>query len=251
MVIAALRGAAGFLTRLPVRPRDGDFEAFRAAPWSLVVVGYVVGAAVAPVLLARPAPVAAAGYVLAIYLATGVNHADGLADLADAAAVHAGEDVRAARVDAMKDTDLGVGGALAVATAVVALALGALALARQGVAGVAGAVAAEVGAKLGLAALAALGQAHHEGLGSALTGPNSVGDLPTAVLVGSGIVVPAAAIGAGPAAGAALAAAFLVALSVRTWARTRLGGVSGDVFGAANELGRVVGVLAGAAVLAA
>jgi adenosylcobinamide-GDP ribazoletransferase len=48
-----------------------------------------------------------------------------------------------------------------------------------------------------------------------------------------------------PAAAAAVAAGFLVALAVGWAATKRLGGVGGDVLGAANELGRVFALHAG------
>ena len=44
---------------------------------------------------------------------------------------------------------------------------------------------------------------------------------------------------------AVLAAAGAVAGAALWWARSRLGGVSGDVLGAANEVARVVGLHAG------
>ncbi|MDB9274189.1 adenosylcobinamide-GDP ribazoletransferase, partial [Halorubrum ezzemoulense] len=50
--------------------------------------------------------------------------------------------------------------------------------------------------------------------------------------------------GAGVVA-AAITAAVVVAALAFAWARSRLGGVSGDVLGATNELARVVGLHAG------
>ncbi|WP_241990620.1 adenosylcobinamide-GDP ribazoletransferase, partial [Halorubrum sp. CGM5_25_10-8B] len=46
-------------------------------------------------------------------------------------------------------------------------------------------------------------------------------------------------------AAAAITAAVVVAALAFAWARSRLGGVSGDVLGATNELARVVGLHAG------
>ncbi|MFB6192136.1 MAG: adenosylcobinamide-GDP ribazoletransferase, partial [Haloarculaceae archaeon] len=65
--------------------------------------------------------------------------------------------------------------------------------------------------------------------------------------------VPALALTApGPAslaAPAAVAAALVAAVGCLRWANAALGGVNGDVFGAANELGRIAGLHAGALVL--
>jgi len=58
----------------------------------------------------------------------------------------------------------------------------------------------------------------------------------------------AAATWPSPVAAAALAAGPVVALLLVAWARRNLGGVNGDVFGAANELARVVALHAGVVV---
>ena len=247
MVLTALRGAIGFLTRLPVGGDERSWDAFRRTPVSIPLAGYVVGAPAALVfLLPLPVPTAAALYLVTLVLLTGVTHADGLADLGDAAAVHGGVDTERRR-EVLKDSATGVGGALAVALVFVTLGLGALGLAgsRPRVAfGLA--LAAEVGAKVGIAVLVCTGEAPHEGLGSALT--DSV--TPTALLPVAAVVVPVLALATVPMVGgvgipAALAAPVGVALLVRAWARGALGGVSGDALGAANELGRVAGVHAG------
>jgi adenosylcobinamide-GDP ribazoletransferase len=253
--VAALRGAVGFLTRLPVGRDGAAWEAFRTTPVAMPLTGYLAGALVAlPFVLSAlpalplvpelsgglPAPTAAFAYVVAVYAVTGINHLDGVADLGDAAVVH-GDAER--RRDAIQDTTVGVGAVLAVALVLSGLALGGLGLTGLPVAAaVAVAVAAEVGAKAGMAAVACFGTAAHEGLGSALTEPAS----PRSLALPAAVAAPAAAL-ARPslAAAAALAGAGLAAALVVRRARTALGGVSGDVFGAVNELGRVAGLHAG------
>ena len=247
MVLTALRGAVGFLTRLPVGGDEASWEAFRRTPVSIPLAGYVVGGLAAlPLLLPLPVPTVAALYLVTVVLVTGVTHADGLADVGDAAAVHGGVD-RERRREVLKDSATGVGGALAVALAFVTLGLGALGLAgsRPRVAfGLA--LAAEVGAKLGVTVLVCTGEAAHEGLGSALTAHAT----PTALLPVAAAVAPLLALATVPAVGgvgipAALSAPVGVAWLVGAWTRGALGGVSGDALGAANELGRVAGVHAG------
>ncbi|PSQ22321.1 adenosylcobinamide-GDP ribazoletransferase, partial [Halobacteriales archaeon QS_9_67_17] len=90
----------------------------------------------------------------------------------------------------------------------------------------------------------------HEGFGSTFTERCTPrGLLGVAVVASPAALVPVA-LGA-PAVGvAAVLAAVTVALWLREWATSRLGGVTGDVFGAANELGRVAGLHAGLLVLA-
>ena len=254
--VAALRGAVGFLTRVPVGRDRKAWEAFRTTPATFPLAGYLAGALVAvPFALPAlsrvsaggsafpgglPAPTAAFGYVVAVYAVTGINHLDGVADLGDAAVVH-GDAER--RREAMKDTTVGVGAVLAVALVLAGLGLGGLALAGLPVAAaVAVVVAAEVGAKAGMAAVACFGTATHEGLGSALTDPAT----PRSFALPAAVAVPAAALTwPSLAAVAALCGGLLAAGLVVRRARTALGGVSGDVFGAVNEVGRVAGLHAG------
>ncbi|OYR55485.1 adenosylcobinamide-GDP ribazoletransferase [Halorubrum halodurans] len=245
----ALRGAFTFLTRVPVPgAAPADWHAFRRSPWTFPAVGAVVGAVAGFAFLAPSPWTAAAAYLLAIYLLTGVTHADGLADLGDAIAAHDPD----RRLAVLKDADLGVGGALALAVTLLATTLGVLALA-TGFAGggvlVGGAafrivLAAEVGAKAGMATLACLGTPAHEGLGSAVVG--EVG--PRSLVPVAAVSVPvllAAPPGALPSLAAALLAGPAVALLLLVRVRPWLGGASGDVLGAANELGRAVALHAG------
>ena len=257
--IAAVRGAIGFLTRLPVGGRESDWAAFRASLVAFPLAGYLLGALLAlPFVLlppiGTPAPVVAAAALAWCYLLVGINHVDGLADLGDAAAVHGG---RERRLAVLKDTTVGVGALLAVGLVLAGLALAALAVADLALAGstavgspgwprairVAGVVvAAEVGAKLGMATVAALGTAATDGLGAQLTERAR----PASMVLPALVALPAAALTwPSPAAGAAFAAAVTVALVLRRWAHENLGGVNGDVMGAANELGRVAGLHAG------
>ncbi|WP_121821981.1 adenosylcobinamide-GDP ribazoletransferase [Halostella salina] len=241
--VAALRGAVGFLTRLPVGHDERAWTAFRAAPAAFPVAGYLVGALVAVPFLANPVfppATVALGYVVAVYAVTGINHVDGVADLGDAAAVHGDP---ADRREVMRDTTVGVGAVGAVGVVLLGLALGGLALAGAPFAAVvAVVVAAEVGAKTGMAAVACVGTATHEGLGSALTrnaAPRSF--LLPALLAAPAALLPLPSLAPAAALGGALAGTAVVL----QWARGALGGVSGDAFGAVNEVGRVVGLHAG------
>ena len=256
--VAAFRGAVGFLTRLPVGGREADWAAFRATPVAFPLVGYLLGALLSlPFVLlptaAIPAPAVAATFLAWVYALTGINHVDGLADLGDAAVVHGG---RERRLEVLKDTTVGVGALLAVVLVAAGLALAGLSLARLalvdavpgqsavalplGAVGIV--VAAEVGAKLGMAALAGLGTAATDGLGAQLA--ERAG--PAALALPAAVAVPAVAIAwPSPAGAAALLVPVLVALGLWRWARANLGGINGDVMGAANELGRVAGLHAG------
>jgi adenosylcobinamide-GDP ribazoletransferase len=240
VVLSGLRGAVGFLTRVPVGHDERAWQGLAGRPALFVPVGYAVGALAGLALaVPLPAPTVALLYPLALVALTGINHADGLADLGDAAVVH-GDPAR--RREVMADTTVGVGAAVAVGLGVLGLGLGALAAASLPWRVALGlAVASEVGAKLAMAVLAGAGAASHEGLGSAFTDASG-----GAVLAALVLAAPAtAATWPSPAAAAAVATGPLVALLLLAWARRNLGGVNGDVFGAANELARVTALHAG------
>jgi adenosylcobinamide-GDP ribazoletransferase len=241
VVLKALQGALGFLSRLPVGHDTAAWEAFRGTPSSMPLAGYVIGVFVAlPFILPGPPPTVAFVFIVAVYVVTGINHIDGVADLGDALVVHGGPAERRA---VMKDTAVGAGGALAVAVVVAGLTTAGLALATLPRGAVVIVVAAEVGAKLAMALLVCFGAAPHEGLGAALTGragprsaiPVVASAVPAAVLLWSRVAV----------AVAMALAVVAVALAVLGWARANLGGVSGDVLGATNEAVRIVALHVG------
>jgi adenosylcobinamide-GDP ribazoletransferase len=251
--LAALRGALGFLTRLPVGHDAAAWEAFRRSLWTMPAAGVAVGLLVAaPVALALPPATAAAAALVVCYGATGITHLDGLADCGDAAVVHGDAADRRA---VLSDAELGVGGTAALAVAVAALALGLTAVAAlPAVAAVALVVAAEVAAKTGIALLAALGSPAHEGLGERVVGPSGpvtgAAALVVALALLAGTLAVAWRLGIAPrplavALGAVLTGAVLAAAVVGRWGHTRLGGVSGDALGASNELGRAAALHAG------
>lgn len=239
-LLVAIRGAVAFLTRLPVGSGEIEWEAFRQRPYTLPIVGYLVGAVagVAFFLPLQPSTVVAA-YLVALYLLSGITHADGLADVGDAMVIHGD---RQRRREVLADSAIGVGGALALGVTLVVLALGAL-----GFAGVDSMVAfrlviaAEVGAKLGMVLVICYGRSAHDGLGSQFVdrhdreayGPAVVAAVPAILLAPSGST---------PAVVGAVIAGPLVGALTLTWAHHALGGVTGDVIGATNEVTRAVGL---------
>ena len=237
--LGAVRGAVGFLTRLPVGYREGDWEAFRTTPAAFPIVGLVAGVLASGPLLAvgtLAAPTVALGYLLSVYAVTGIHHLDGIADMGDALVVHGD---RKRRREVLKDTTTGVGALLAVSVVVAALALGGLGLAGLSVrAAVAVAVSAEVGTKLGMAAMACFGDAVTEGMGKGFTDGATPGSfLAPAAIAATTVAVPQLSLGAIALCGAVLGVAL-----PWYWATRHLGGINGDVFGAANEIGRIAGV---------
>jgi len=252
VVLTALRGAVGFLSRLPVGRSASAWEAFGARPVAFPLAGWLLGGLVATTAL-LPGPAATRGLALvaAVYLLTGPTHADGVADLGDAAAVHGDP---AERRGVLRDSDLGAGGALALVVVVGGLFTAGVALASVPVTVAAAlVVASEVAAKTAMATLVCLGTATHEGLASALTATTTARDLlPVALAAAPAALLALAAVdtagvrwlATGTTAATFLAAGAVSAVLLR-WARDRLDGVNGDVFGAANELTRVLALHTG------
>ncbi len=236
--LAALRGAVGFLTRLPAGGDRAAWEQFRGTPWAFPAVGYPVGAAIAVTVLAvRPPASAVAAGLAVVYGLTGIVHLDGVADAGDAAVVHGDVDRRR---EVLKDTTTGVGAVAAVGLVLAGLGLGLFGVTKLPArAAFAVVVASEVGAKLGMSVVSAAGVAFHEGLGSAFTTRSDR----RALVPAAAVALPVGLLGT-DALAALVAATATAGLLVR-WATTTLGGVNGDVFGAVNELGRVVGLHAG------
>lgn len=241
MALTALVGAIGFLSRIPVGQDGTAWEAFRSTPTTFPVAGYALGVLIAlPLLVPAPSPTTALLFVVGVYVVTGINHADGLTDLGDAVVVHGDSE---ARREVMRDTITGVGGTLTAIIVVLGLLTAGLALAALPPMSLLLVVIAEVGAKAGMALLVCVGSAPHEGLGSALTTrassrsmlPVALVAAPAALLVWPRLL---------PGATSLLAAITASGLILR-WARANLGGVSGDVLGATNELTRVVALHAG------
>jgi len=96
-----------FFTRIPVR---GDFEKIRKELWALPPMALVTSALPTLILYLKP-PLSRVLAVLALYLAIGLLHLDGLADWADG--VMAKGD-RERKIKAMKDLNTGIAGVFAV-----------------------------------------------------------------------------------------------------------------------------------------
>ncbi len=206
----------------------------------MVIVGYLIGTLAGTVffLPLQPTTVVAA-YLVVLYGLTGLTHADGLADLGDALAVH-GDSGR--RREVLKDSASGVGGMLLLGLTLIVLTLGALAFAGiDPMTALRVVIAAEVGAKLGMVVVVCYGRSAHEGLGSQLVDRLDSTHVPAALIA----AVPAVALAPTGTVHALVGAALagpLVGVFTLTWAHGRLGGVNGDVIGATNEIGRAVGL---------
>ena len=240
-MIAALRTAVEFLTRIPVGASANAGPGLdRAGAW-FPLVGALVGAVGLAVWWAADALagplVAAVAAVLATVIVTGAMHEDGLADTADGLW---GGSTRERRLEIMRDSRLGTYGALALAGDLL-LRVALLATAGSAGSGLGSAAFTDVarvllaGHVVGRAAplvLAAwLPQARADGQGGRL-GRLRVGDAVVAAVT----VLVVTVLATGWWAPVVLAAAAVPVLGLRRAARRRIGGVTGDVLGAGVAL---------------
>ena len=245
---ADLRRAAGLLTRLPLGA--GEAAAPETAPaghparcYSLVGAGIGAAAAFAYGLgawLSLP-PFACALAALAVaMLLTGALHEDGLADVADG--FGGGRD-RLRKLEIMRDSRIGSYGVLALIL-VIAARGGSLAAVAQPAAAAAALVAAHSLSRGGLAAIMwALPPARSDGLAVA-TGRPGGADAVAAIAIG--LVASFLLLDFAVALTAVIAAATLQWV-VAVQARRQIGGMTGDVLGAAQQLGEAAVLLVASA----
>ena len=229
---------AGFalLTRLPLRASDAALARGAAAAWSWPLVGAVLGGIaglIAVVLLALGLPASvAAGLCLGLMIVmTGALHEDGLADTADG--FWGGWTVER-RLEIMKDSHIGSYGVIAL---ILSLGLRWLALSLLFAAGLALPALIAVGAlSRGVmpALLHALPFAREGGLS------RSVGRVPfdTAVL-GAAVAAVLALLALGLMALPLIAVVALTGWGMGALARGKIGGQTGDVLGASQQVAEI------------
>ena len=223
-------GAVQFLTRVPIRLRAAP-DLAACVPWFPIVggaIGASVGAVVAGLMEVVPALVAAAvGVVFGVVL-TGAFHEDGLADTADALGGWSQEQRR----EILKDSRHGSYGVAALCSTIVIRIVCVASLGPA--AAFAGLVAAHT---LGRgAAVAVMGTAPPVP-GGGLGADYARGLTPTRTVSGVAVALAVAAVATGwwvlPLAATAAVGAVVVAIV----AHRALGGASGDVLGAVEQVG--------------
>lgn len=233
-----LRLAFLLLTRLPIGTIPGEAPTVAASSWAWPIVGLAVGAISAGAAALAGAtgmtPQMAAIIALAAgALATGAMHEDGLADLADG---FGGGRTRDRKLEIMRDSRIGSYGVVALILCFGFRAAGLASLIESG------------GAFIGLAALAAASRAvlpaalvlmppaRPDGLGRSAAGTDPV-PAQMAALTGILLLLP---LGPGTALTVAISMA-LTALAVGWLAMRQIGGQTGDVMGAMQQLAECAG----------
>lgn len=228
--------ALALLTRLPVRVSDNS-RAARAA-WAYPLVGLVVGAmaglvGVLALSLGLPAPLTALISLAILVVSTGAMHEDGLADTADG--LWGGWDsVR--RLEIMKDSHIGAYGVIALTLSLLArwAALWLLFVSSPGAALAAIIAAAALSRATMPTLMAALPHARQTGLS------HNVGQVPRATaFLAIAIALFIAFLTLGGSAIVAAVWAGFAAFTMAMTARAKIGGQTGDVLGATQQVAEI------------
>jgi adenosylcobinamide-GDP ribazoletransferase len=242
-----------FYSRLPVPQLPGEPDPHRSPdftrlPRMLPLAGLILALPAALVLAAAwgigLGPFLAATLAVGVLVvATGALHEDGLADVADG---FGGGTTRERRLEIMRDSRIGAYGGAALVLAL-ALRIGALAtlLDRTGhAAATALVLAAALSRVAALAPMVLLGPARPAGLAASVGRPDRA-SLATALGLGAALALGAVPLGL-PFDGVALMipCAGLAALGLTRLARAKIGGQTGDVIGACQQVAEIAALLA-------
>jgi len=238
--LSALRSGFGFLTTIPVGITMEGIEKLMKHIYLFPVVGAVIGIILAAAGFVSstvfPPIVTSFVILISIYYLTGFNHIDGLADFGDGIAAHGSKQKKVA---AMRDTALGVGGLIFCIMIILGIFSSLFSIIENRLFFPLALVAAETGAKQSMVTVAAFGRRLHAGFGAMTVDNTAKSDFVTG-MVFSGIVCY---LSLGISGVEALLTAQLAGLLVLVTANRHFGGVSGDVLGASNEIGRLAGLL--------
>lgn len=245
LALQDLVSAFGLLTRLPV-PQGWPMRG-AASAWAWPVTGLACGliaAATGSVALAlgMPAGVAAAISLATGALVTGGLHEDGLADSADGLF---GGWTRERRLEIMKDSSIGSYGTLALVFTVLARWSALTALMGTGHHWQALAAAAALSRAPMAVLMAALPNARGSGL-AASTGVPATATAATGAAIAAGIAL----ITTGATMLALVPLVAATALAVALTAKRRIGGQTGDILGACQQLCETAALAAAASLLA-
>ncbi len=249
MVIKQLKNLLSFLTIFPIAMDKDMLTDCARNMWAFPIIGAFIG------LLAGvfgwisyhflPGIVVGALVLALLLLITGLHHTDGLLDFGDGVMAHGTPEHK---IEVMHDQLTGAGGlTLGMMTLLIsALAIGQLHsnIIVQSI------IVVEASAKLSMVVAAWAGKSVHEGMNSAflqaMHGPHGNLRLMVAVIVSFAIGV----VLIGWAGIFTVLVALMTGLAMVAIAHRNFGGVTGDVFGATNELTRMVCVIVLLAVVA-
>ena len=251
MAIKQLKNLLSFLTAFPVAMDKDMLVDCAKNMWAFPLIGAFIGLLagvfgwVTELFLPN---IVVGGLVLAsILLITGLHHTDGLLDFGDGVMVHGTPEHK---IEVMHDQLTGAGGlSLGIMTILItALAIGQLHT-NIIIAGIhlplvfVGIIVVELSAKLSMVIMASVGKSVHQGMNSpfleAMHGSTGNLRLLVALIVSLAVAVPLM----GWTGVFTVLASVITALVMTAIAHRNFKGVTGDVFGATNELTRMVCVI--------
>ncbi|MFA4935988.1 MAG: adenosylcobinamide-GDP ribazoletransferase [Candidatus Methanoperedens sp.] len=240
-ILSALRSGFGFLTTIPVGISMEGIEKLMKHIYLFPVVGAVLGVILAAIgflsSIIFPQVLTSLVIIIFIYYLTGINHIDGLADFGDGIASHG---TKEEKIKAMRDTAVGTGGLVFCIIAIIGIFVSLISIMEINLLLLPYAlIVAETSAKQSMVTVAAFGRKLYEGFG-AITVENTKSSDFLAGMVFSGAV---SYFFLGVFGVEAFIASQLAGLLVLHTANRHFGGVSGDVVGASNEIGRLAALL--------
>jgi adenosylcobinamide-GDP ribazoletransferase len=249
LVTKELKNLLSFLTIFPVTMDKDMLTDCATNMWVFPLIGAIIGllAGVFGWVAYQFLPgIVVGGLVLALLLLiTGLHHTDGLLDFGDGVMVHGTPEHK---IEVMHDQLTGAGGlSLGIMTMLItALTIGQLNVGLI----IGGVIAIEVSAKLAMVVMAWAGKSVHQGMNSpfleAMHGSKGNLRLIAAVVISFAVALPLL----GWAGAFTVIAAIITSLVMVVIAHKHFNGVTGDVFGATNEITRMVCVIVLLAVVA-
>lgn len=237
--LSALRNGFGFLTTIPVGITMEGIEKLMKHIYLFPVIGAVLGVIFAVIGLVSsvifPPVLTSLVIIISIYYFTGFNHIDGLADFGDGIAAH---DTKDKKIAAMRDTAIGTGGLVFCILAILGLFSMLFFIAEinfQLLFLPFALIVAETGAKQSMVTVAAFGRRLHEGFGAMTVDNTKKSDF----IIGMVFSGSVGYIFLGVFGIETVIISQLAGLLVLNTANRHFGGVSGDVVGASNEIGRL------------
>lgn len=238
--VRPLAVAVTFLTRIPIALREvRDVDCGRAITW-FPAVGLMLGGVLAGAEQLGRGHVSlellALGLVTLLVALTGGLHLDGVADVFDGLAGGRGNRERTLAI--MRDSRIGAFGAAALVLVLLAKVFAVLELERAGMTWAL--CSFPVAARWAVCPLViCFPYARKEGLGKPFNGHARGVHLVLATCIAAGVLALAGVQAIGPAL-----AALATALALAVWMQRRLGGLTGDVYGAAIELSELAFLIA-------
>lgn len=239
--LSALRSGFGFLTTIPVGISMEGIGKLMKHIYLFPVIGLVLGVILAAIgffaSIIFPRVITSLVVIIFIYYLTGINHIDGLADFGDGIASHGKKEEK---IKAMRDTAVGTGGMVFCIIAIMGIFVSIISILEINVLLLPYAlIVAETSAKQSMVTVAAFGRKLHEGFG-ALTVENTKS---SDFIIGMVFTGAVSYFFLGVFGVEAFIVSQLAGLLVLHTANHHFGGVSGDVVGASNEIGRLAALL--------